>query len=856
MANKKINELDSRSSLSLSDLMAVGDPSTGYLYKTTISDLKTLTGAGVISFNGRFGAVSPAEGDYTLTQLSDVIITTAANGNIIKYNGSNWVNVPMYTGTIAQYVDGTGAYQTFPTLLSSDRLVTEVRNTSGATMTKGTVVYLNGSSGTLPTIAKAKADAESTSTGTYGVVQNDIANNANGYVVVIGNLTGIDTSAYSAGAILWLSPTTAGGFTTTKPVAPNNAVYVGIVTRSNNTQGTIEVKIQNGYELEELHNVLITSAANNDGLFWESSTSLWKNKSISTVLGYTPANASSVVPNTRTLTINGTAYDLSADRTWTIPTHDAVTIGTANGLSLSGQALSLALASTSATGALSSTDWNTFNGKQNAITLTTTGTSGAATLVGSTLNIPNYTTDLSGYVPYTGATNNVNLGENDLFSRNITNKQIIKIDGYVSGSSTLAGALGIKTSSAGFTYGGTGYISITSNDTNALTVVNESGVWSKISFNSISSNRTFTFPNASGTIALTSDIPTVAGVYLPLAGGTLTGALSGTRASFSQSTSVSSVYGYNGFTGGTGIEGGAGNGEAGYFSNNSTTYPVIELVSLSATKFIRAINSSAAEVFNISSTGGGYFAGSVGIGTTSPSYKLSVVGPNGGTAISWTDNINNTGYLSIRGTAAAIGADNNLLFETAATERMRITSGGTLLLGRTTLPNTNYKFIANVGSDLNIAFGVQGGESSIESFNDAINQSKALRIYGYPLYLPVQAGDTTGSGANMYIDGTTGRIYRSTSSLKYKNNVENYTKGLAEVMQMRPVTYNSKNENETQTFAGFIAEEIHDLGLAEFVQYAEDETPDALSYGNMVSLLVKAIQEQQAQIEDIKARLN
>jgi len=92
MANKKISELESRASLSLSDLMAVGDPSTGYLYKTTISDLKTLTGAGVVSFNGRFGTVNPAEGDYTLTQLGDVIITSPSNGQVLKYNGSNWVN--------------------------------------------------------------------------------------------------------------------------------------------------------------------------------------------------------------------------------------------------------------------------------------------------------------------------------------------------------------------------------------------------------------------------------------------------------------------------------------------------------------------------------------------------------------------------------------------------------------------------------------------------------------------------------------------------------------------------------------------------------------------------------------------
>jgi len=79
--------------------------------------------------------------------------------------------------------------------------------------------------------------------------------------------------------------------------------------------------------------------------------------------------------------------------------HNAVTLGTANGLSLSTQALSLGLSSSSTNGALSSTDWSTFNAKQNAITLTTTGSSGSATLIGATLNIPTYTVTGLGAVP-------------------------------------------------------------------------------------------------------------------------------------------------------------------------------------------------------------------------------------------------------------------------------------------------------------------------------------------------------------------------------------------------------------------------------------------------------------------------
>jgi methanogenic corrinoid protein MtbC1 len=75
-------------------------------------------------------------------------------------------------------------------------------------------------------------------------------------------------------------------------------------------------------------------------------------------------------------------------------------------------------------------------------------------------------------------------------------------------------------------------------------------------------------------------------------------------------------------------------------------------------------------------------------------------------------------------------------------------------------------------------------------------------------------------------------------------------------MQLRPVTYESKNKREEGlTFAGLIAEEVHDLGLTEFVQYAEDGSPDALAYANMIALLTKAIQEQQTQIEALKTEI-
>ena len=209
-------------------------------------------------------------------------------------------------GSSTQYIDGTGSLQTFPTIITeAQNLICDVYNETGATLTKGTIVYINGGHGNLPTVTKSQANNETNSSQTLGIVQVDITNMNNGHIVIIGTLSDLDTHSYAVGAILYLSPTVAGAWTDVKPSAPNHLVYVGTVVRSHPTQGVVEVRIQNGYELQELHNVSITSVANNDGLFYESATSLWKNKTIAAVLGYTPADDSLVVKLAGTQTITG-----------------------------------------------------------------------------------------------------------------------------------------------------------------------------------------------------------------------------------------------------------------------------------------------------------------------------------------------------------------------------------------------------------------------------------------------------------------------------------------------------------------------------------------------------------------------
>ena len=180
-------------------------------------------------------------------------------------------------GQILAKVDATDYNTTW-----IDNYATELRivarNETGATLDKGTVVYINGASGNKPTLAKALATGDATSAQTLGLVSASIPNNQNGEVTVRGLLSGLDTSAFAAGTQLYLSGTVAGGVTSTKPVAPIHIVYVGIVSRSHANQGQIEVAVQNGWELGEIHDVLITSPSNGQVLKYDAATSLWKNQ--------------------------------------------------------------------------------------------------------------------------------------------------------------------------------------------------------------------------------------------------------------------------------------------------------------------------------------------------------------------------------------------------------------------------------------------------------------------------------------------------------------------------------------------------------------------------------------------------
>jgi hypothetical protein len=299
---------------------------------------------------------------FVITQAN-----TSTNGYLSSTDWNTFNNkFTTPAGTTLQYVDGTGALQTFPVLASADKLVINVRNSSGVSMPKGSVVYINGATGNKPTVALSQGNSNATSAQTLGLLQTTLANNAEGNVVIVGAVTDLNTSAFSEGQQLYLSPTTAGAYTATKQYAPNHLVYVGVVIRSHVSLGTIEVKVQNGYEMDELHNVSAQSPSNNDGLFYNTTTSLWEKKSIATVLGYTP--------------YNGTDTSIKALFSATTP------------LSYSNGVYSISQATTSSNGYLSSTDWNTFNSKGSALNGT-----GFVKATGTTISYDN-----TSYLPLSG----------------------------------------------------------------------------------------------------------------------------------------------------------------------------------------------------------------------------------------------------------------------------------------------------------------------------------------------------------------------------------------------------------------------------------------------------------------------
>ena len=209
------------------------------------------------------GGTTPAAGDFTDVVASSIKVGAESDddGKMTWNSSYKTVDLNLANGVVLQMGQEQHLY---------------AKNISGTTLADGAVVRVTGASGNKITVDLANAAFEGTSSATIGVATQSVSNNVEGYFTTQGMVHDIDTSAFAEGAALWLG-VTDGVITTTKPTSPNHLVHIGWCVRSHAVNGSIYVKVNNGWELDEVHDVLITSVGDGDGLRWNATAGVWEN---------------------------------------------------------------------------------------------------------------------------------------------------------------------------------------------------------------------------------------------------------------------------------------------------------------------------------------------------------------------------------------------------------------------------------------------------------------------------------------------------------------------------------------------------------------------------------------------------
>ncbi len=247
-----------------------------------------------------YAVTIPGVTGYNLNDAYAIGFTNANTGaSTININGLGAVNiaknntVPIIGGDIAanqQFVaiyDGTN----FQILgVAPNQMFAYITNADSVTINRGQPVYAFGATGDRMTVKLADNTTEATSAKTVGLVfSSSIAPNQKGYIITQGVVDGINTGMFTAGDTLYVG-NSPGALTNTLPLAPNHLTRIGIVERANAGNGQIYVLVQNGFQLDELSDVDITTVTpvNNDFLVYTTGVNnLWKNRSLGNVLGGT-----------------------------------------------------------------------------------------------------------------------------------------------------------------------------------------------------------------------------------------------------------------------------------------------------------------------------------------------------------------------------------------------------------------------------------------------------------------------------------------------------------------------------------------------------------------------------------------
>jgi len=256
-------------------------------------------------------------GTVAVNQGGTGLTTTPTNGQLLIGNGTGYTLSTLTAGRGITVTNASGAI----TLAATNNLVAQtltavVTNDESVAITKGQVVYAYAATGNRMSVKLANNSSDATSSKTVGVVSDaSISAGGTGTITLVGVVDGLNLGSYSDGDAVYLG-STAGSITNVKPYAPNHMVFVGIIERANNGNGQLYVRIQNGYELNEIHDVQITGTPDAGSMIiYDKTNSLWKNATLTagTNIAITNADASVTVGLTGQVAIANGGTGASTD---------------------------------------------------------------------------------------------------------------------------------------------------------------------------------------------------------------------------------------------------------------------------------------------------------------------------------------------------------------------------------------------------------------------------------------------------------------------------------------------------------------------------------------------------------------
>ena len=356
-------------------------------------DTLVLTGSGFVTGSWAVTGSLNMSGSISNPSYIDFQTTSSAataTGRLVWNDGDGTLDLGLKGGTLALQ-------------LGQDSFA-RVYNAETTTLNKGEIVYISGSQGNRISVKRADNDIEAGSANTLGMVSENILSGDEGFVFTSGIVNGLNTVGLTAGATLYLS--SSGQYTQIPPVAPKHTVIIGFVERVNAVVGSIFVKINNGYELGELHNVLTNGANYGDLLMY--SASLWTHsKQLSGSYGLTGSLQATSFTGSLQGTATTASYVLNAVSS-SFATTASYVLGGGGGASVTNPGNNYLITSDGTAGGLVGESNLSFDGSKLVVTGSVTATSFTGSLQYFDFNANTNTSNGIGIG--LGATNNYSLG--------------------------------------------------------------------------------------------------------------------------------------------------------------------------------------------------------------------------------------------------------------------------------------------------------------------------------------------------------------------------------------------------------------------------------------------------------------